>query len=186
MHIEPKRVVITGGPGSGKTTILNQLRKRGFPVFEEISREIIRQSLQSGSDILPWDNLMDFSREVFFRRAKQYHAANDGLSFYDRSVIDTLAYLPLDNLTPDEEMTSWALHHKYFPSVFIAPPWREIYNRDPERREDWTTAVRIHDFLTETYTKFGYTLISIPFYTPEKRAEFILRKIEELEQFGYR
>lgn len=30
--------VITGGPGVGKTTLLNELKNRGFTVFPEIAR----------------------------------------------------------------------------------------------------------------------------------------------------
>lgn len=177
MNDEPTRVVITGGPGSGKTTIINQLNKRGYIVFEEISRQIIRLNLMNGSEALPWDNLMEFSRDVFSRRVIQYHAASQGINFYDRSAIDTLAYLPLDNLKPDPEMISWVNGHKYYPVVFILPPWKEIYDVDLERREDWNTAVRIYDLLYQTYQSLGYELLDVPHLTSEKRTDFILKNL---------
>lgn len=180
MEENPLRVVITGGPGSGKTTILNTLKKRGYTVFEEISREIIRHSLATGSDVLPWKNLNEFTKVVFQKRAQQYYDCKEGICFYDRSVVDSISYLPLDNLKPDTEMKTWIKNNSYFKTAFIAPPWREIYNRDSERKEDWDTAQRIYQLLCETYRQYGYTLIPIPLYTPDKRADFILKTLESL------
>ncbi|MFN3952370.1 MAG: AAA family ATPase [Thermaurantimonas sp.] len=177
MQKEPIRVVITGAPGSGKTTIITHLKLKGYRVFEEISRDIIRQSLTSGSDILPWKNLKDFTREVFNRRSQQYDEVTDGLNFFDRSVIDTLAYLPLEGLSPDAEMVDWAQQNRYHPTVFITPPWKEIYNRDHERREDWKTACQIHEFICKTYEDLGYRLVFVPLHTPERRVDFILEKL---------
>ncbi|PTM01424.1 MAG: ATPase, partial [Candidatus Arcticimaribacter sp.] len=34
----PYKIVISGGPGSGKTTLINLLKERGYICFEEISR----------------------------------------------------------------------------------------------------------------------------------------------------
>ena len=177
MQKEPIRVVITGGPGSGKSTIINHLKVRGYPVFEEISRDIIRQNLESGSDILPWKNLKDFSRQVFYGRSKQYTEAAEGVNFYDRSVIDVLSYLPLEGFLPDAELVDWVHQNPYYPIVFITPPWKKIYIRDQERREDWKTACRIFELLRKTYKDFGYTLVSLPLCTPERRVDFILENL---------
>ncbi|HEX5742987.1 MAG TPA: AAA family ATPase, partial [Flavobacteriaceae bacterium] len=34
------KIVITGGPGTGKSTLINELIKRGYNCLEEISRDI--------------------------------------------------------------------------------------------------------------------------------------------------
>ncbi|MDZ7846617.1 MAG: AAA family ATPase [Owenweeksia sp.] len=41
-----KRVIITGGPGTGKTSVLSILSQLGYPTHEEISRKVIREELQ--------------------------------------------------------------------------------------------------------------------------------------------
>ena len=46
-----KRVIITGGPGTGKSTLLNLLEKRGYHCHQEISRAVIRQQLDLGTKL---------------------------------------------------------------------------------------------------------------------------------------
>ena len=52
-----QRIVITGGPGFGKTSIIDELESRNFPCQHEVSRTIIKEQLEIGGDILPWKNL---------------------------------------------------------------------------------------------------------------------------------
>ena len=58
------RIVITGAPGTGKTSIINSLKQRGFNCIDEISREIISNQIANGGDALPWKNLTSFSERV--------------------------------------------------------------------------------------------------------------------------
>ena len=37
-----RRILITGSPGSGKTTIIKGLKKKGYKVFDEFSRSLIK------------------------------------------------------------------------------------------------------------------------------------------------
>ena len=46
------KIVITGGPGTGKTSIINKLESLGHHVFHESSREIIRKYKKLGHDQL--------------------------------------------------------------------------------------------------------------------------------------
>jgi predicted ATPase len=46
-------IVLTGGPGVGKTTLLNELHKQGFSIVEEDARRIIREQLEADADGLP-------------------------------------------------------------------------------------------------------------------------------------
>ena len=34
-----KRIVITGGPGTGKSSIINELKQRNYTCFDEVSRQ---------------------------------------------------------------------------------------------------------------------------------------------------
>ena len=38
-----KRIIITGGPSSGKTSIIDALKDEGYSCFDEVSREIIQE-----------------------------------------------------------------------------------------------------------------------------------------------
>jgi len=48
-----QKYIITGAPGTGKTAIINALKKEGHSCAEEISRTIITQEIASGGDALP-------------------------------------------------------------------------------------------------------------------------------------
>ena len=70
-----KKYIITGAPGTGKTAIINCLKKQGFSCSNEISREIITEQIASGGNVLPWKNLDAFSERVATMRKIQYENA---------------------------------------------------------------------------------------------------------------
>ena len=43
-----KKIVLIGGPGTGKTSVLKQLKSTGFHCMEEISREITIKAQKDG------------------------------------------------------------------------------------------------------------------------------------------
>ena len=163
-----KRIVITGGPSSGKTTLINKLKETGYFCFDEISREIIHNQkiIQSEKDL-------SFEQIVFEKRIKQFHSAKTGIQFYDRSFIDGLAYMQLNGIKVPENYLQLAKELKYFNTVFIAPFWSEIYVNDSERLEDIIQAEKIFIKLKEIYTTLGYKVIIIPKDTVSNRVQFI-------------
>ncbi|MBL6657144.1 MAG: ATP-binding protein [Flavobacteriales bacterium] len=167
-----KRVVITGCPGSGKTSLIDELKQKGYPCYEEVSRQLIKRMEISTSF-----KDFNFEDEVFNHRKKDFLDASKELQFYDRSMIDNLAYLTKNKLTISENMHKDCKQHKYFTKIFILPPWHDIYETDNERVEDYKEAVDIHSYLIEAYTKYDYSLIEVPKTTLEERIDFILNRI---------
>ncbi len=168
------RIVLTGGPGTGKTSILLKLQELGHTCFEEVSREIIVEEMTKGSDVLPWDNLNAFSERVLNGRVAQFHAAKPGITFYDRSIIDTLAYLHLDNVAVPLAWDKMAKDLRYHTQIFITPPWREIFITDNERKETFQQLLDVHEIMINSYKEYGYELIEIPKMSIEERTEFVL------------
>jgi predicted ATPase len=62
--------------------------------------------------------------------------------------------------------------------VFLAPPWREIYRTDSERKQDFAEAERTYRGLWETYEECGYRLIELPKLEPIARARFVCEHLE--------
>ena len=52
--------ILSGGPGSGKTALINALAKQGLPCMPEAGRAIIQDQMAIGGSALPWgDNIME-------------------------------------------------------------------------------------------------------------------------------
>ena len=172
-------IVITGGPGTGKTTIINGLLEKGYTCFPEISREIINDARKQGFEQLFLEKPLLFSELLLEGRRKQFHQANEhqeNLIFLDRGIPDILAYMHyIGDSYPlffDEECKN----NKYT-KVFLLPPWEEIYQSDEERYENFEQAKLIYNHLKETYEKYGYELIEVPLDVQDKRILFILDAI---------
>jgi len=173
-----QKYIITGAPGTGKTAIINALKKEGHSCAEEISRTIIIEQIANGGDALPWKNLAAFSQQVFALRKAQHTNAPKGKTyFFDRGIIDVIAYLKHDNLTVNNDIMEIVKQFPYNKTVFYTPIWTEIYTNDSERKEDILTAKNIENVLLTTYQSFGYTLVEVPKLTVNERTAFILSKI---------
>lgn len=172
------KYIITGAPGTGKTAIINALKKKGYSCAEEISRAIITQEIASGGDALPWKNLAAFSLQVIaLRKAQHTNALKGKTHFFDRGIIDVIAYLKHDNLVVNNDIIKMAKQFSYNKTVFYTPIWSEIYINDNERKEDLITAKNIENFLLDTYQSFDYTLVEVPKLPVDERTAFILSKI---------
>lgn len=173
-----KKVIISGGPGFGKTSIIDELEKRNYNVMHEVSRSIIKEQLESGGDILPWKNLTTFSRLLFERRVKQFQeAAENKWVFFDRGIPDIVAYMGKDELEIPSSYMLKLEECNYYPLVFIVPPWQEIFKNDAERMENYKTACEINEIIIQTYTNLGYEIEILPKVSIQERTEFILNKI---------
>ena len=67
-HAKNNKYIITGAPGTGKTSIINELLREDTSVLKENSREIIENELKNNGDILPWKNQMAFENKVCLLR----------------------------------------------------------------------------------------------------------------------
>ncbi|GLU45411.1 AAA family ATPase [Allomuricauda sp. NBRC 101325] len=69
--------VITGGPGVGKTTLLHELKQRGFMVVPEIARELIKEQQAIDGDALPWKNKNTYRDLMFDRSIESFEKIMD-------------------------------------------------------------------------------------------------------------
>ncbi|WP_345275953.1 ATP-binding protein [Litoribaculum gwangyangense] len=172
-----KKIVITGGPGTGKSTIIHDLNQRGFTCLEEISRQVTLEAKKKGIDQLFLTNPLLFSELLLNGRKKQFLDAemlSDEIVFFDRGIPDVLAYMDFIGNTYPKTFVD-ACHVAIYDAVFILKPWEAIYTSDNERYESFEQALEIHDNLVNTYKNYNYTLIDVPFNTVEKRTDFILK-----------
>ncbi len=88
----PTRYILTGAPGSGKTTILAALRDRGHHVVGEAATDIIN-TLAAQRIVEPWRGDGFIERIVALQRQRQLTADREaiGVTVFDRSPVCTLA-----------------------------------------------------------------------------------------------
>ena len=171
------KIVITGSPGTGKTSIINVLKKNGYTCFDEYSRILIKLGKKNGikNYFLEKPNL--FSSKILDARIKQFNESENikeskgDLIFFDRSIYDTFVYQKFIN-------KSFIFSSKYniykYQKVFVLPPWNKIFLNDNERLEDFKTTKIIDKHINLTYNYYDYKICQVPKVSIEKRINFIL------------
>jgi len=171
-----RRILITGSPGSGKTTLIKGLKNRGYQVFDEFSRSLIKSPVNEGSENLFLKDPINFSAKLLERRIKQFNnakkikKAKNNLVFYDRGIQEIFGYLKAIGL----EKSSWnkKLTQYRYDIVFIASPWQEIYINDKERFETFKEAKIFYPFIKDSY-EIIHEPIEIPKVDIESRIDFV-------------
>lgn len=172
-------VVIIGGPGTGKTTIIDGLIAKGYCCYPEISREVTLEAKKQGIEQLFLENPLLFSELLLEGRKKQFHNATiepHEIVFLDRGIPDVLAYMHYIGDSYPAFFDHACREHNYT-KIFILPPWEEIYISDDERYENFEQAKLIYNHLSETYQKYGYNLIEVPKGTVDERILYILKQL---------
>lgn len=174
-------IVITGGPGTGKTTIIDGLIERGYTCFPEISREIINEAQKQGIEQLFLEKPLLFSELLLEGRKKQFAEATEfpeQFVFLDRGIPDVLAYMHYIGDSYPAFFDENCKQNRYS-KVFLLPPWEAIYVSDMERYENFEQAKLIYLHLKETYESYGYELIEVPHGDINSRILFILEAISK-------
>jgi predicted ATPase len=171
--------VLTGGPGSGKTTLIEALKLAGFATSPEAGRGIIRHQSAIGGSALPWQDRALFAELMLSWELRSWQAAHDlpGPVFFDRGVPDTLGYCRLIDLPTPAHAKQAAAKFRYNSRVFIAPPWPDIFTQDSERKQTLDEAERTYCSLANVYTELGYELVRLPLAPVEARLRFVLAEV---------
>ncbi len=173
--------VITGGPGSGKSTLVAALADLGYPHMPEAGRAIIQDQVAIGGDALPWSDRLAFAELMLSWEMRSYRGASalEGPVIFDRGVPDVIGYLRLSGLPVLPHADAAARQFRYHRRVFVAPPWPEIFTPDAERKQSFDEAVRTHQAVVEVYRALGYDLVPLPLGPVAERARFVTDHVKQ-------
>jgi predicted ATPase len=168
--------VLTGGPGSGKTSLIEALARAGHAHMPEAGRSIIQDQVLIGGDALPWRNPAAYAELMLSWEMRSYRQALDlaGPVFFDRGIPDIVGYLRTIDSPVPAPLKRAADLFRYSSRVLIFPPWAEIFAQDDERKQSFDEAVRTYEAMVETYTICGYSLIEVPCLPVQDRVDFVL------------
>ena len=113
-----KRIVLTGGPGSGKTTVVDIFRERGYQVGGDVARSIIRERKAAG--LSPRPEPLEFSEQILKREIALYQTAAHSPMFFERGIPDVAA--SLFGAGALDEYTSKLLIDRYYYCLLYTSP----------------------------------------------------------------
>lgn len=179
MDVSGRFHVITGGPGAGKTTLIEALERLGYARSVEAGRAIIRTQMAIDGPALPWGDRGLYAELMLSWELRSHAAAQAaaGPVFFDRGIPDVAGYLRLVGLPVPPHLDRAARTVRYARRIFIAPPWPEIFRQDGERRQDYDEAVRTYGAMVETYAGYGYELLELPRASVAERVRFVLQAV---------
>lgn len=170
-------VLISGCSGGGKSTVLAQLKSLGHRVVDEPGRRVIAQQNATGGNALPWTDMMAFVRETLTLAQADLAAINkaDDWVFFDRGMVDAaVACAHYADIPIARSLSGSRAYHQ---TVFLTPPWPEIYQNDAARRHGFEDAVAEFHRLQNGLDGLGYNTVALPKTSPSERATFILSQL---------
>mgnify|MGYP003323287197 FL=1 len=179
-----KKVVITGGPGSGKSTLIELLEMYGYFCFKEFSRSLIQNFKNEGEENYFKSKPIEFSRIIWKKRIKQLVEASEielkkdkPFVFFDRGIYDVIAYM--DFIGQPYAKNEFKHENYTYEIAILLPPWKEIYTNDLERLESFEEAHGLYHQIKKTYELYNIPIVEIPFGTAKDRILNILEIVKD-------
>lgn len=156
--------VVTGPPFSGKTTLVQEMARKGVKVIPDCGRIAIEEQLSTGKNKyqvrMDYEELQIRISELMIIAARSIRS--DELVIWDYSFPDNLAYMAAAN-------ADWSAHHLQraaafqFDRVLVLPPLPIDHNvsEDPVRTESPRIRKQLFEAITETYRRLGNETITL-------------------------
>lgn len=171
-----KRYILTGTPGSGKTSLLHELKSQGYSVVEEAATDVIALEHRRGNSE-PWMQADFIDKIIRLQKQRQIETvtSTDELQVYDRSPICTFALSRYLGYPPSacllEEMERIERENIYQRQVFFLENLGFCQPTEA-RKISFEESLLFEKIHAEIYTSLGYDLIKV---APEALSERVHR-----------
>jgi predicted ATPase len=180
---------ITGGPSSGKTSIIKELEKQGEQVIHEAATDWIVKKIESGI-AEPWKEesfVLDILKLQLEREA--LWVSKDGKVFVDRGIFDVYPFAMSLKLAGTKTLACVNrildpinLNQRY-KAIFFIMPHSENFStlQTGIRRENTQEAAKLEVAAYAIYCRHDHFIPVPGGMSAAERADFILKKIKEIE-----
>ena len=146
-----RRIVLTGGPGGGKTALLHALGARGHAIVAESARAIIQA--RKARSLSPRPNPLEFAQEVLTQDIEQYERQEtpSATVFFDRGILDALCML--NRAAP------------------LAPTEFKAFLT-------FEGALRVYEELVQWYRRGEYEVVEVPRLSVAERCAYVLHAMD--------
>ena len=168
-------IVITGGPSSGKSTLIEYLRSQGYQVVPESARVLIDEETAKGKTLqeIRADEDKFQKRIIQIQVEMEKRASVEQLTFFDRGIPDSIVYYNIHGGNSAAALKE--SQKRRYRGVFLCE--QVPFKKDYARTENQKIAHKISKLLYETYTNLGYEVIKVPLMSVEDRASLILKEL---------
>ena len=174
-------IVITGGPSSGKKSVLKLLKEMGYPVVKEVARGVIDRANRQGisTEELRKDEVKFQLSLLPIKAELEKKLPRPKKLFLNRAMPDSVAYL--ENCGGDPKEALALCERDLYRKVFLLDQLSR-FTPDYARTEDAQTAQRISRLIREAYKQLGYEVIAVPEMSPIPQLSIAKRLVFILEQ----
>ena len=172
-----KIYAIAGAPCSGKTEVINALKKGGYDVIEEVARALAEERGVVFDDKLSQEERRDISNEILDRQTLlEADLPREGTFFIDAGMHDNTVYHPLFNGEPIPEEY---INYNNYDTVFFLEPLRDYVN-DEVRGETAEVATIIGVMKELAYRNAGCNVVRIRAYPNLDKEASVSARVEDI------
>lgn len=146
--------------------------------MQDSTGEIVRASKAQG--LSPRLEPTELANEILRRDVEQYQSARPAIVFYERGIPDALGMLHYLRIVTESEAHASSATYPYLNTVFVLPPWEEIYVTDDERDPTFADSVRVREAICDWYARLDYELVDVRPGPIEDRYRFVPERFEGL------
>ena len=173
-----KKIIIAGGQGSGKTTVLHELKKE-FYCIEEAASYLI------DSGYVPKEHSFEEFQNAIIKKQKEMESkANFEIIFLDRCMIDTILYLNEEGQEVPSELLEDIKNANYTEVLFLEMLPEKYWAMPAHKKPRITTyekGIARTKKLFEIYHNFDIPITKIPVLPIDERVKLIKEIVKKFK-----